>query len=124
MAVTVMYLGRSKRSTQIFLRQRSRLASYRKNWTLGDSGDASDSWENGDDGAYSTASKLAGTAGIQLTTPIEAHRATDDTRQRASQQPIRLFPTFCMESLPGCYHHIAHRQVFTPSSDRVACCSW
>ena len=25
-----------------------------------------------------------------------------------------------MESLPGCNHHIAHRQVFTPSSDRVA----
>ena len=39
---------------------RQKLDAWR---STSDSGDASDTWENGDDRAYSTASKLAATAG-------------------------------------------------------------
>jgi hypothetical protein len=52
---------------------RQKLDAWR---STSDSGDASDPWENGDDGAYSTASKLAATAGIQLTTPRLTGRQT------------------------------------------------
>ena len=60
---------------------RQKLDAWR---STSDSGDASDPWENGDDGAYSTASKLAATAGIQLTTPRLTGRQTTHDNVPAS----------------------------------------
>jgi hypothetical protein len=44
-----------------------------------DVGDGSDPWENGDDGAYTAAVKIAATAGIQLTMPrLTGRQSTRD----------------------------------------------